>query len=322
MSAAETEQAPPADEKKGGRKKRDPQTQTKNVVGDLAAEAGVSIDDFWAAMQRIAGSKDSKREDFVALVIMAGQYGLNPLRREIGLMDTSQGPRVYVSSDGWTRVLTSHPDYMAHDVVEHWSGPKDLQGTCDGVTIRIWSKKRKAEGMGPFEWRELLRECLVPPRKRREGGGDILGPWQTHPVRMLKMKALGQACRFLWNMYLPTEDEFERMDEVAERPVQTGAAAKADMKPVLDLPMQTVSCEVIDLNPHDVIDANRVRTAVTAGSQDDDRVRAAPMPVPAAKPTLPQYSPEESRRVDALIAEKDNRTRKGGPDDDDLDLGI
>jgi len=141
----------------------EPRTSTKAedvpLIADFAKSADLSPADYFQTLWTMFGALPNiGRGHILILLQMAKRYGLDPLHKEIGLMAVKGAVSVYVGIDGWIRVMTTHPDYLGHDVTIAWPG-KPFEGRPTAATVAIRSKKRDALGMGPFMWTELLREC-------------------------------------------------------------------------------------------------------------------------------------------------------------------
>lgn len=176
--------------------------KTAMLIPRLAAQAGVEPDKFYAAIKSNCGCEGATDEAFAALLIVANKYRLDPILRQLYLMSTKRGIQTVIPVDGWVPLLVNHPDYLAHDVSLEWEGPR-YKSKCLAATCRIWSKTRQAMGMGPFEHSELMAEC-----------GRDTGPWKSHPTRMLGHKAIIQAVRWCFGIYVMDEDEARNIGEV------------------------------------------------------------------------------------------------------------
>lgn len=289
--------------------------QQTTLIGRLAERLGVEPGKLMGALRRVSGNiRGVEDEDFMVMLLVAEKYGLDPIRREVGLISTQQGPRPYVAFDGWLKVLTSHDDYLTHDVAEVVS-----EGRVVAATVSIRSKKREALQAGPFHHTEWMDECYVPPRNRSDGSGKVNGPWQSHPRRMLKEKAIMQGARFLWNLYVPTEDEWQRMDDV-QGAGDMVVAAKTDapaMRPAVSLPAPVTQEQIAAARPMDaeaVVVAAEFVGAPPLAQAEDRASRRKPRQA-APKPTLPAYDPEESRRIDKELAAQQAREQEGQSDD-------
>jgi len=138
-----------------------------------------------------------------ALMVVANQYALNPWTKEIyAFPDKNNGIVPVVGVDGWSRIINSHQQF---DGIEF---EQDEQ-SC---TCIIYRKDRNR----PIKVTEWMTEC-----KRGTG------PWQTHPKRMLRHKAMIQCARLAFGYGgIYDQDEAERIAE-AQQP----ARQSVDMGP-------------------------------------------------------------------------------------------
>ena len=132
-----------------------------------------------------------------ALMIVANQYGLNPWTKEIyAFPDKNNGIVPVVGVDGWARIINSHNQFDG----------MDFEQTPDSCTCTIYRKDRSH----PTKVTEWMAEC-----KRTN-----VGPWVSHPYRMLRHKAMIQAARLAFGFVgIYEQDEAERIIEA------TGQAA-------------------------------------------------------------------------------------------------
>lgn len=130
-----------------------------------------------------------------ALMIVANQYGLNPWTKEIyAFPDKNNGIVPVVGVDGWARIINGHPQFDG----------MDFEQDADSCTCIIYRKDRGH----PTRVTEYMVEC------RREG----VGPWKSHPYRMLRHKALIQCARLAFGFVgIFDLDEAERIIEAAPR---------------------------------------------------------------------------------------------------------
>ncbi len=127
-----------------------------------------------------------------ALLIVANQYGLNPWTKEIyAFPDKNGGIVPVVGVDGWARIINEHQQF---DGMEF---EMDGDQSC---TCVIYRKDRSR----PIRVTEYMAECKKP------GGG----PWQSHPRRMLRHKAMIQCARLAFGFGgISDEDDAERARE-------------------------------------------------------------------------------------------------------------
>lgn len=128
-----------------------------------------------------------------ALLIVAQQYGLSPWTKEIyAFPDKNNGIVPVVGVDGWSRIINSHPQF---DGIE-------FEQNDEACTCIIYRKDRNR----PIKVTEWMAEC------KRNG----MGPWQSHPRRMLRHKAMIQCARLAFGYGgIYDQDEAERIVEAA-----------------------------------------------------------------------------------------------------------
>lgn len=126
-----------------------------------------------------------------ALMVVANQYGLNPWTKEIyAFPDKNNGIVPVVGVDGWSRIMNEHPQFDGMEFEQN-----DEECTC-----KIFRKDRSR----PISVTEYMAEC------RRAN----VGPWQSHPKRMLRHKAMIQCARLAFGFGgIYDQDEAERIVE-------------------------------------------------------------------------------------------------------------
>lgn len=131
-----------------------------------------------------------------ALLIVANQYGLNPWTKEIyAFPDKNNGIVPVVGVDGWSRIINSHPMFDGID----------FEQTAESCTCTIHRKDRGH----PIRVTEYMIECQRP-----------VGPWQSHPYRMLRHKSLIQCARLAFGFVgIFDQDEAERIVEAESKVV-------------------------------------------------------------------------------------------------------
>lgn len=132
-----------------------------------------------------------------ALLIVANQYGLNPWTKEIyAFPDKNNGIVPVVGVDGWSRIMNGHPQFdgMEFDQDE------------ESCTCKIYRKDRSR----PVSVTEYMGEC-----KRAN-----VGPWSSHPKRMLRHKSMIQCARLAFGFGgIYDQDEAERIAEIEINPM-------------------------------------------------------------------------------------------------------
>ncbi len=155
-----------------------------------------------------------------ALLLVADQHGLNPFTKEIYAFPDQRGGIIpVVGVDGWIRIANEHSQCdgfefrESDEMVQLDERTKNCPVYCE---VTVHRKDRKH----PVIVREYLDEVYRPPVKKHGGRGEyfIDGPWQSHPKRMLRHKAIIQAFRLAFGfsgIYDP--DEAERIREQQEK---------------------------------------------------------------------------------------------------------
>lgn len=127
-----------------------------------------------------------------ALLIVANQYGLNPWTKEIyAFPDKNNGIVPVVGVDGWARIINGNAQFDGMEFAQD-----DESCTC------IIFRKDRGH---PIKVTEYMAEC-----KRAN-----VGPWSSHPKRMLRHKAMIQCARLAFGFGgIYDQDEAERIVEV------------------------------------------------------------------------------------------------------------
>lgn len=129
-----------------------------------------------------------------ALMVVANQYNLNPFTKELyAFPDKNNGIVPVVGVDGWSRIINNHPQFDGID----------FEQDSESCTCIIYRKDRSH----PIKVTEWMAEC-----KRGTG------PWQSHPRRMLRHKAMIQGARLAFGYGgIYDQDEAERIVDATEK---------------------------------------------------------------------------------------------------------
>lgn len=180
----------------------------------LAQSLGMDGDgsDLVATLKATAFKGQVTDAQMAALLIVANQYGLSPWTKEIyAFPDKNNGIVPVVGVDGWARIINSHPQY---DGVE-------FEQDGDSCTCILYRKDRGH----PTRVTEYMVEC------RRAN----VGPWTSHPYRMLRHKAMIQCARLAFGFVgIYEQDEAERIVESIDG--TTGEISTTARKPAVAMP--------------------------------------------------------------------------------------
>jgi len=148
-------------------------------------------EELYQVLKSTAFKGDVSDAQLSALLIVANQYGLNPWTKEIyAFPDKNNGIVPVVGVDGWARIINSNPQFDG----------MDFDQTADACTCTIYRKDRSH----PTKITEWMAECKRPGVK----------PWESHPYRMLRHKAMIQSARIAFGFGgIYDADEAERIIE-------------------------------------------------------------------------------------------------------------
>lgn len=164
-------------------------TALVNLTNKLASSLGMGDGaDLLPTLKATAFKGPVSDAQMMALLVVANQYGLNPWTKEIyAFPDKNNGIVPVVGVDGWSRIINTNPQLDGIDFVQD----------AESCTCIIYRKDR-AHPVRVTEW---MDEC-----KRGTG------PWQSHPKRMLRHKALIQCARLAFGYVgIFDQDEAERI---------------------------------------------------------------------------------------------------------------
>lgn len=167
----------------------------QTLSGKLAERFGLGADgNVLDTLKATAFKGPANDAQMTALLIVAQQYGLNPFTKEIyAFPDKNNGIVPVVGVDGWSRIINEHPQFDGLEFEQH-----DKECTCI-----IYRKDRTK----PTKVTEYKDEC-----------SRNTGPWQSHPKRMLRHKALIQCARLAFGYTgIYDQDEAERIVEGTEK---------------------------------------------------------------------------------------------------------
>lgn len=173
--------------KKETQKENQIQTSNGNSLTDrIGARYGVEPVKLFTCLKETA-FKGATNEQMMTLLIVADQYKLNPFTKEIYAFPDKGGIVPVVGVDGWTRIINDNPEFdgMA------------FEQDAESCTCTIYRKDRAH----PTIVTEYMDEC-----KRNTA------PWNSHPRRMLRHKAMIQCARIAFGYGgIKDPDEAERI---------------------------------------------------------------------------------------------------------------
>lgn len=182
-----------------------------NIVLSQVTKLGESLGMAGDSQELIAVLKNTAFKGSVtdaqmaALLVVANSYKLNPWTKEIyAFPDKNNGIVPVVGVDGWARIINENAQFDGMDFEQD-----DEKCTC------IIYRKDRTHPVKVTEW---MSECN---RK--------VGPWNSHPKRMLRHKAMIQCSRLAFGFVgIYEQDEAERIIEAKDITPASEPAALPD----------------------------------------------------------------------------------------------
>lgn len=169
---------------------------SNSVLVRMGQKFGVEPEKMLATLKATAFKGDVSNEQMMALLVVADQYNLNPWTKEIFAFPDRNAIIPVVSVDGWSRIINSNPQF---------DGMEFEEGELDSAQIPTWIKCtiHRKDRSHPISTKEYFAEV------RRD-----VGPWKSHPRRMLRHKAMIQCARLAFGFAgIYETDEAERIVE-------------------------------------------------------------------------------------------------------------
>jgi len=199
------------------------ETTRPSLIVAMAGQYQMDPAQFAKTVRATCMPNTASDEEFAAFLMVAKQYDLNPVTREIyAFPKKGGGIQPIVGIDGWMNLINSHP---ACDGMEFKDEFNDA-GALVAITALIHRKDRKH----PTMVTEYMSECKRPTE-----------PWTKWPARMLRHKAAIQCARYAFGFAgIIDPEEAERSPEVITNnvapppPPVAQISAPAPVEPVED----------------------------------------------------------------------------------------
>lgn len=223
----------------------------QSLIAAMASQYQMDPKAFADTVRATCMPPTASNEEFAAFLMVAKQYDLNPVTREIyAFPKKGGGIQPIVGIDGWLNLVNSHP---ACDGME-FKDEFNPEGALVAITALIHRKDRKH----PTMVTEYMSECKRPTE-----------PWTKWPARMLRHKAAIQCARYAFGFAgIIDPEEAERSPEVitanvAPPPPPVAQISAPDPEPVED----ATDIEVEPLNVDKFID--ELDAAMMAATDDE-----------------------------------------------------
>jgi len=188
-------------------------SEKKSLLATMANKYEMEPAAFANTLKATVMPGNVSNEQFAGFLMVAKEYDLNPLTKEIYAFPSKGGIQPIVSIDGWMKMINSHPDFDGlefSDILDN--------GKLVAITARMYRKDRAH----PVEVTEYMSEC------RRE-----TPTWKQWPARMLRHKAAIQAARYAFGfsgIYDPDEAARMQQGSIKAEVVQDQGKGVAGMK--------------------------------------------------------------------------------------------
>jgi phage recombination protein Bet len=189
--------------------------ESKSLIATMAERYSLSPEEFKRVIKATCGLQKATDEEFLAFLMIAHEYDLNPVTREIyAFVKKEGGIQPIISVDGWYKKMNQHP---AHNGLEFRD---EIQG---GQLVSVTAIIHRKDRTHPTEATEYMKEC----RRNTD-------PWRQWPARMLRHKAAIQTIRIAYNLAgIMDPEEAERyMDMLEGKAFKTVETMTIDDLPV------------------------------------------------------------------------------------------
>lgn len=224
----------------------------QSLIAAMASQYQMDPKAFGDTVRATCMPKDASNEEFAAFLMVAKQYDLNPVTREIyAFPKKGGGIQPIVGIDGWMNLINSHP---ACDGLE-FKDEFNAEGALVSITCLIHRKDRKH----PTMVTEYMAECKRPTE-----------PWTKWPARMLRHKAAIQCARYAFGFAgIIDPEEAERSPEVITGNVAPPPPPAPQIAaPVAEAPVEDATdIEIEPLNVDKFLDD--LDTAMLAATDDE-----------------------------------------------------
>ena len=223
-----------------------------SLIAMMASKHNMDPEQFARTVRATVMPANHTNEQFAALMLVAQEYDLNPIVKEIYAFPAKGGGIVpIVSIDGWINLVNSHPQSDGFEFeFEHDEDKKLVSCTC-----RMFRKDRSR----PVAVTEYLAEC-----KRSTD------PWKMEH-RMLRHKAMIQAARLAFGFSgVYDDDEGAKIAEMRDvTPASPPSPPKPPAPPAAQIVHDAQTGEIID-DAEIVRETGEATSTLTAREDDFD----------------------------------------------------
>jgi phage recombination protein Bet len=205
-----------------------------SLITTMAARYEMDPQQFARTIRATVMPSQHTDDEFRAFMMVAYEYGLNPILRQIyAYSKKGGGINVVVSIDGWAHLVNTHPqfdgmEFSYEEQPTELGKPRDWNKPPVSCTCSMWRKDRRHPVMVTEYWGEVYRNTE---------------PWNQYKRRMLRHKALMQCARIAFG-YSGITDEDEARDvadsvKQIQQPIIVEAEALDEWAESADIPPST-----------------------------------------------------------------------------------
>jgi phage recombination protein Bet len=247
--------------------------QKKSLLVSLAAKYGMDAEAFKNTIKSTVMPNNATNEQMAAFLLVAFQYDLNPITKEIYAFPArGGGVTPVVGIDGWINLAQRRHEFdgMEFDYTD------DESGSPISCTCRVYRKDRTR----PIIVTEYMSEC------RR-----ATDPWKSHPRRMLRHKAAIQGIRYAFGFSgIRDEDDAEIIYAgEAQRVEDYASTASAS---IMSKARQKKATKQQSKRPKQVDEDIETIAEAEADPEPES---------PGSKPSGPRYEPQEGAGLNSEI---------------------
>lgn len=223
-----------------------------SLIAMMASKHNMDPEQFARTVRATVMPANHTNEQFAALMLVAQEYDLNPIVKEIYAFPAKGGGIVpIVSIDGWINLVNSHPQSDGFEFEFEHDEDKNLV-SC---TCRMFRKDRSR----PVAVTEYLAEC-----KRSTD------PWKMEH-RMLRHKAMIQAARLAFGFSgVYDDDEGAKIAEMRDvTPASPPSPPKPPAPPAAQIDHDAQTGEILD-DAEIVRETGEATSTLTAREDDFD----------------------------------------------------
>lgn len=187
--------------------------QPRSITRTMAEKYSMEPAAFEATLRATVVPGNCSREQFAAFLLVANEYNLNPITKQIYAFPAKGGGITpLVGVDGWLHMANSHPAFDGMEFEDHRENGKLVAITC-----RVYRKDRAH----PMSCTEYMEEC----RRNTD-------PWSKSPGRMLRHRAAIQAIRYAFSFSgIIDEEEYAKIESTSTPVKAFTLAAPVDQLP-------------------------------------------------------------------------------------------